>query len=152
MLTGTFYSNQMFVPPLHLATFKSSRVSSIGLVCGVCQLLCFRQAGSASSTTPHGVVAGGARSAVGVPQDQQQTASGAFDGGASGPGLTSRDAILRVIRRNLDSRRMPPQSTKDGKWTLSRKAAVATVAWRGELVAAGGATVGLGVTREVCMN
>ncbi|CDJ49824.1 hypothetical protein, conserved [Eimeria brunetti] len=69
--------------------------------------------GSASSTTPHGVVAGGARSAVGVPQDQQQAAGGAFDGGAPGAGLTSRDAILRVIRRNLDSRRMPPQSTKD---------------------------------------
>ncbi|CDI75731.1 hypothetical protein, conserved [Eimeria praecox] len=56
---------------------------------------------------------GAARSAVGVPQDQQQTTSGAFDGGASGPGPTSRDAILRMIRRNLDSRRMPPQSTKD---------------------------------------
>ncbi|CDJ27166.1 uncharacterized protein EMH_0007800 [Eimeria mitis] len=69
--------------------------------------------GSASSTTPHGVVAGGARSAVGVPQDQQQAAGGAFDGGAAGPGLSNRDAILRVIRRNLDSRRMPPQSTKD---------------------------------------
>ncbi|OEH73713.1 hypothetical protein cyc_00668 [Cyclospora cayetanensis] len=39
--------------------------------------------------------------------------SGACEAVSSGSGLTSRDAILRVIRRNLDSRRMPPQSTKD---------------------------------------
>lgn len=91
---------------------------SASFVIASCVLLsasCSYLPGSASSTTPHGVAAGSVRSATAVPQDQQHAASGAFDGGAAGTGLTSRDAILRVIRRNLDSRRMPPQSTKDGK-------------------------------------
>ncbi|KAL8448328.1 hypothetical protein Emed_003858 [Eimeria media] len=66
---------------------------------------------ASSSTSPHGLPSGG-RSGGSMSQDQQH-ASGAFDGGASNAGVTSRDAILRVIRRNLDSRRMPPQSTKD---------------------------------------
>lgn len=83
--------------------------------CVLLSVSCSYLSGSASSTTPHGVAAGSVRSATAVPQDQQHAASGAFDGGAAGTGLTSRDAILRVIRRNLDSRRMPPQSTKDGK-------------------------------------
>lgn len=68
--------------------------------------------GSASSTSPHAVAAGVGRT-IAAPQEQQQAASSAFDGTATGSGLTSRDAILQVIRRNLDSRRMPPQSTKD---------------------------------------
>lgn len=77
--------------------------------------------GSASSTSPHGVPAGGTRAAAALPQEQQQTASGAYEGGTSGSNASSRDAILKVIRRNLDSRRMPPQSTKDGESHLEWK-------------------------------
>lgn len=68
---------------------------------------------ASSSTSPHGVPSVAARTTAATAQEQHHAASGAFEGGASGSGLTSRDAILRVIRRNLDSRRMPPQSTKD---------------------------------------
>ncbi|KAL8433079.1 hypothetical protein Efla_006278 [Eimeria flavescens] len=68
---------------------------------------------ASSSTSPHGLPSVGGRTAASVAQDQQQGIGGAFDGGAPSAGLTSRDAILRVIRRNLDSRRMPPQSSKD---------------------------------------
>lgn len=74
--------------------------------------------GSASSTSPHGIPSGAGRTSAAV--SQEQAASGALEGSSAGASLTSRDAILRVIRRNLDSRRMPPQSTKDGEDLLSR--------------------------------
>ena len=85
---------------------------------------------------------------MGIPQDQQQAASGAFDGGASGPGLTSRDAILRVIRRNLDSRRMPPQSTKDGRYPPFGRAVAAVIAKGGLAVKGGLAETGIAAGLE----